>query len=214
MNKFKFFNVDRELALAVNKELHSVKIRWQYTPITTDYYEITKVEHHRKQIDEISKKYGPVLDTQKFTYEVFRGTPNNKPFAAIRFDPNSSYNKTIPNTAKLIDYIQTVNNLQDYAVGRIYINMQTIRPKWSMAAPHPDYLRDKLITVLYYVNDSDGDTFLFDGSDCICRAEPIMGTGIVYPSTTLHAGSTPIKHNTRVVINVVFVPKQMLTEPH
>jgi hypothetical protein len=212
MNKFKFFNVDRDLATSVNTELHSIKIPWQFSPITTDYYKITKIDQHRKDIDEIDVKYGPIIDTQKFTFEVFRGSPN-KSFATIRFNPDSQYNRILPNTAKLVDQIQKINDLQDYAVGRMFINMQTIRPKWSMAAPHPDYLRDKLITVLYYVNNSDGDTFLFKGSECICRAEPIMGTGIVYPSTTLHAGSTPTKHNTRVVINIVFVPKEMLTEP-
>lgn len=209
MEKFRTFTVDRNVAELANTELHSIKVPWQYLPLTTDYYKVTPIEQHRIDIDEINEKYGPVEDTQKFTYEVFRDKNKGKSFAEIRFDKNSSYNRLLPNTAKLINNIQHEAGLNDYTINRVYINMQTIRPKWSMAAPHPDMLKEGLVTVLYYVNDSDGDTFLFEGSECIGRGTPVMGTGLVYPSTTLHAGSTPIQHNTRVVINIVFVPKQL-----
>ena len=207
MDDIRFFSVDKGLAAQANAELHSIKLNWQYTPITTDYYTITTIEQHKKDIDEIGKKYGPIVDTQKFTHEVYRSGVNKTSFADIRFDKNSSYNRTLPNTSKLIDQIQGINSLYDHTVARIYINMQTIRPTWSLAAPHPDYLRDGFKTVLYYVNDSDGDTFLFNGSECIHRISPVMGTGVLYPSVTLHAGSTPTKCNTRVVINIVFKPK-------
>ena len=85
--------------------------------------------------------------------------------------------------------------------------MQTIRPEFSINEVHPDFHNEDYITILYYVNDSDGDTYFFENDECIYRVPPVKGTAVMYPSTTLHAGSTPTKSNTRVVINLCFGPK-------
>ena len=68
MDKVKYFTVDRALAEQANTELHTIKVSWQYTPITALYYTITKIQQHKIDIEEIEAKYGPVKDTQKFTH--------------------------------------------------------------------------------------------------------------------------------------------------
>ena len=81
--------------------------------------------------------------------------------------------------------------------------------------PHIDSEGDNLLTFLYYVNDSDGDTVLFDtyldGSEHnitefteVHRQTPKMGTGVVFDSNRLHTSSTPRITDRRVVINYVF----------
>jgi hypothetical protein len=58
-------------------------------------------------------------------------------------------------------------------------------------------------TAIYYVNDSDGDTFFFDETGKIIeRISPEKGKVIVFPGETFHAGSSPIKTAVRSVINM------------
>ena len=60
-------------------------------------------------------------------------------------------------------------------------------------------------TFLYYVNDSDGDTIFFNKNKKeIKRVKPKKGTGVLFKSNTLHAGSNPINSDKRMVINYIF----------
>ena len=200
--------VDPLLADSVEKELLSIKPTWQYVGITNYFYN-TSAPDVRHFLDNINAKYGPVVDTQRFTDEyVNRFAKPDVRFVDIQNNPNSRYNKHFPNVARLVDDTQATYIPREYAIYRLMTNIQTIRPKWTMNAPHPDTRLDKFITVLYYVNDSDGDTFFFKGDECISRSKPIKGTAAMYPSNTWHAGSTPVEHETRVVINMVFGPNR------
>ena len=103
---------------------------------------------------------------------------------------------------------------------RCKINLQTQAPnnnKGKFNFPHTDYLPapDKLITILYYVNDSDGDTYFFkekfkgsnmskeeiDNLTIIKKVSPKRGRLVVFKADIMHAGSHPINNPTRVVIN-------------
>jgi hypothetical protein len=57
---------------------------------------------------------------------------------------------------------------------------------------------------IYYVNDSDGDTFIFDATEPLTvrqRISPKKGRLVVFNGKYLHAGGIPSK-NPRVVINI------------
>lgn len=54
--------------------------------------------------------------------------------------------------------------------------------------------------LLYYVNDSDGHTVLYDGDNVIERIPPKKNRAIVFDGNILHASSRPTK-NARCVIN-------------
>lgn len=93
----------------------------------------------------------------------------------------------------------------------------------SYLIPHVDYFT-KHKTCLYYINDSDGDTFLFDEvfqktnlfSNTITadknfitkktlseRITPTQGKAILFDGLRYHSGSIP-KHNLRYVLNFNF----------
>lgn len=88
-------------------------------------------------------------------------------------------------------------------------------PEGFYNGPHVDYHGDNLMSFVYYVNDSDGDTILFneflDGNPHnitelteIDRQTPKAGMGIAFDSERVHTSSTPRFTDRRVVINYVF----------
>ena len=87
--------------------------------------------------------------------------------------------------------------------------------------PHVDTGKKDHLTFIYYVNDSDGDTFLFNKvvdenasikkykekvSDLKIekRVSPKKGRILIFDSNRFHASSPPLSHETRCVINMVF----------
>jgi hypothetical protein len=71
--------------------------------------------------------------------------------------------------------------------------------------PHTDFKNLKSKTMLYYVNDSDGDTFFFNNKgNIIERVSPKKGRAVLFDSNQLHAGSHPAKSEKRICINFNF----------
>ena len=70
-------------------------------------------------------------------------------------------------------------------------------------SPHIDLdPGDEHIVVLYYVNDSDGDTKFFNKDfELIKRVSPKKGKVVIFHSNTLHTSSNPIESPYRMVVN-------------
>ena len=112
---------------------------------------------------------------------------------------------------------------------RIKVNLGFQHPlysKDSYGMPHIDSLSNKWV-MIYYINDSDGDTVLFnqklsfekemdengferekrigvDNYTILKRIQPKQGRILLIRGDQYHAGSPPIKSLTRGVINYVF----------
>jgi hypothetical protein len=77
-------------------------------------------------------------------------------------------------------------------------------------SPHVDSKEIPGESLLYYVNDSDGDTFIFnenkqtDKLTINSRISPQRGRCLFFNSDYFHASSCPRKNETRVVINFLF----------
>jgi len=103
------------------------------------------------------------------------------------------------------------------AITRIKINL-LLRDKtfkeWNYNFPHSDRGRGEKAFV-YYVNDSDGDTFLFEEFDdfinipdnftVVDRVTPKKGTGVFFDCMRFHASSNPVNMQHRYVINFNFI---------
>jgi hypothetical protein len=109
------------------------------------------------------------------------------------------------------DYFQ--RNFVDRLL-RIKLNMLIKDPTYlpnNYHIPHSDYVEDSE-SAIYYVNNSDGDTFLFnERADLIPsavtikkRITPVKGRLVLFDSSYLHASSSPVISSERIVINFVF----------
>ena len=108
----------------------------------------------------------------------------------------------IPYTIKQI--IRVKMNLCLYA--------QTDNPN-AHGMPHVDFtnntkITDQLISAVYYVNDSTGDTLIFDQRfgqrdplTVKTRVSPKKGRLVVFDGGLLHAGNTPKSNTPRININ-------------
>ena len=156
-------------------------------------------------------------------------TKENPQFEHIFYMLNKS-NSTFTNSFKLQEtFIQRLESLK----GRDYFS-RMIRAKANLLhknetfgtgnynTPHIDHvdeindeqLNNRLETLLYYVNDSDGDTIIFNERVTDYRktkqlttaitVTPKKGRAILFDSSYLHSSSPPRTHNSRVVLNFVF----------
>jgi hypothetical protein len=87
--------------------------------------------------------------------------------------------------------------------------------------PHIDYWDvDKFKTLIYYVEDSDGDTIIFDKKyipesnasvdqklNILNRIFPKKGKAVFFDGKQFHAGNCPINFVKRTVINFDFITK-------
>lgn len=78
-------------------------------------------------------------------------------------------------------------------------------------APHKDTKNPNTISLIYYVDNCDGDTVVFPNFSKQdeklgepVRIPPIEGNVLALESMMYHASSNPITHNRRFVINIVF----------
>jgi hypothetical protein len=90
-------------------------------------------------------------------------------------------------------------------VSRAKINMLTMsdfKQNELYNTPHIDNI-DPHYVLIYYVNDSDGDTFIFEGKGekIIKRVTPKRGRFLLFPGELYHAGRPPVNHKNRVLIN-------------
>lgn len=203
--------VDKQLADDVETEVYSRSPLWFYFPKTTDFYENRATPEQQKVIDRLSDIYGPVAVNQSFTSVIHQlGYGEPILFSAVRNNPNSYYRRSFRFLPQLIDHLQFTYIPRTYVVERILINMQLQHAKWTLNNIHPDLREEDVpgaITILYYVNDSDGDTYFFNNEECIKRIKPVKGTAAIYPANTYHAGSTPVESKNRTVLNMVFIPR-------
>ena len=77
--------------------------------------------------------------------------------------------------------------------------------KTSHQPIHQDHTSKDYKSLIYYINDSDGDTIFFNKKlKEIKRVKPKKNTAILFDSNILHCGCNPIKSPARGVINFIF----------
>jgi hypothetical protein len=117
---------------------------------------------------------------------------------------SASYSNVAPIINKVVDLLD-----EDYFVAKCKVNMNLsdARFEGKYHTPHIDNGFDEQVTAIYYVNDSDGDTFFFDASGKVTkRVTPKKGTLVMWHGKVFHAKSSPIKTTSRVVLNINLLP--------
>ena len=126
-------------------------------------------------------------------------------------------NFLFPQIKPMLYCIEDKLNSRIKNLARIKINHTAKIPNFTKDnynIPHADDGNPNLLSMIYYINDSDGDTFFFDEEfseshsvnklTLVDRISPKMGKAVVFPSRKFHAGSNPISNPSRFVINFVF----------
>lgn len=136
--------------------------------------------------------------------------------------------------SKYFDYFNTIlyffTDKTGIEVGDImrirlrYTNQQQGHTHDTYAPPHIDFARNRsYYTLLYYVEDSDGDTILFDkvfnpetdlyspntidNLEIAYRQTPKQGQGLLFTGHRYHSGNYPINCKSRIVVNFDFTLK-------
>ena len=138
---------------------------------------------------------------------------NYKQFVHLVYlGPKNHVNSSFPLFIPMLSAIP----IQIEGLLRIKANMTIMdpkRPKDSYGPAHVDFtppVKD-LITAIYYINDSDGDTVIFSqvGDRLIekQRVSPKRGRLVIFNGGLYHSGNCPTTGDPRLVVNINFIPK-------
>jgi len=105
----------------------------------------------------------------------------------------------------------------NFEIDRIKANCMFKQPDYPVGfynTPHVDNEKPEYQTLLYYINDSDGDTLIFDKRyqegvkhtelTIKYRYTPKKGTAILFDSNLFHCGTPPIVTDRRALVNIIF----------
>lgn len=112
-----------------------------------------------------------------------------------------------------------ISDLVGYRLHIVRVKVNMLIPELNIPTdtyhrPHVDHGDLEAKSLIYYVNDCDGDTVLFDktytGEDpgnlkIVKRISPKAGSAVLFDSNIYHASSSPT-HGPRSVINFIFLP--------
>lgn len=82
----------------------------------------------------------------------------------------------------------------------------------SYNSPHVDHSEANYMSMVYYINDCDGDTVIFDKTvdagynnlTILHRIKPKKGSCVIFPSNQFHSSSNPRNYERRLIINFTF----------
>jgi hypothetical protein len=201
MNSIKTFTIDQQLADQLEQEVITSSIpKYTYLKRTAEY------PYNNRSPTAGGMK---IIHAQGFTngvYTMHRHFPLHGSFEdMLKKDPTNTA-VVAPSIANITFHLRERFLDPSYDVVRVYANIMTIGVEYGVLDPHPDLKDPDAVTFLYYVIDSDGDTFIFDEKEdkVVSRHSPKKGTGIMYPSSTIHAASVPMKHEIRSALNIIY----------
>jgi hypothetical protein len=163
---------------------------WVYTPSTNNQSE---------QGTGLMRRDAQSYESDQFVHALFLEGAKRSPF----------FDHIFP----LFYFLEEKTGIRLAAVERIKANMlmRSNEPTDRYNTPHIDIPDAGHKSLLYYVKDSDGDTFIFNekvghqGELTVKkRVSPKKGRAIVFDSNTWHASSNPRQSTNRVVLNLIF----------
>lgn len=90
---------------------------------------------------------------------------------------------------------------------RVKANLQTQFKESNTSfynTPHRDQPMNHTV-VIYYVNDSDGDTFIFENDNVAKTVSPKKGRFLLFDGKYFHSGRHPCNSSKRILLNYNFI---------
>lgn len=114
---------------------------------------------------------------------------------------NSSYFNIIN---KILNYLPNNNVIQLHRIkSNLSLNYRNYKIN-NYQPVHQDIHISNYQSLLYYVNDSDGETYFFEDDKVIKKVKPKKNTAVLFDSNMKHCGSNPMKTDSRIIINFIF----------
>lgn len=163
--------------------------QWVFNVATSEKKEFYK----QKEIDDNCREY---LQFGKYFIKTDDELEKN----------NVAIHDTPENMKKILYVVEEFNkrfNLDEIKIFRAKANLLTQyqnNKKEYYDTPHVDCYFPHYV-LLYYVNDSDGDTILFKNREIWKRVSPKKNRLLMFNHKMLHASSHPIEAIARVVLN-------------
>jgi len=138
----------------------------------------------------------PELGKQGFSHNFIRDD--------VQIQPNPATSLIMPLVFQIQDLIGCSN-----ARIRCRADMTMYNPNGIVHHPHVDFEHPHMASI-YYVNDSDGDTILFNEQGDqqglgtfteMARIKPKANRLLVFQGSHLHTGHSPKEHPNRIIIN-------------
>lgn len=150
-----------------------------------------------------------VIDAPGFTHSVFNSELNEQKTSLFHI------------VCTILYFFEEKTNFKIKEIIRIRIRKTVQYPGHNhnkFTPAHVDLENvDKYYSLVYYVDDSDGDTFLFknkyeegksvlygDETELLVRVPPKKGRALFFDGKTYHSGNCPISYQKRTIINFDF----------
>lgn len=195
------FEISEDLADALEQEIIT-----ESRPKYSFLRQTAKYNYHNGSETAGGIKIVPAQGFTNGVYTSFNHYPQFGTYEETLQKDETNTGVIAPSISKLVFELREKYLDSTYDVVRVYVNIMTMGVEYGVLTPHPDLRDPHAITFLYYVVDSDGDTFIFDEANdkIISRHMPKKGTGIIYPSSTIHAASVPMRHEIRSALNIIY----------
>lgn len=121
------------------------------------------------------------------------------------------------------NYFQLIHPIIEQASQHFKSDIEVLKAKFNFLTydghdsyhyPHTDINSEdpNVKTLIYYVNDTDGDTYIFNETCPLVdrkvtlnqRITPVRGKAVIFDSNIFHSSSSPVNYKSRIVLNVVF----------
>lgn len=116
---------------------------------------------------------------------------------------SDKYNLVLP----ILWFFEKETNIKIKSIKRIKANLNTrylMNEKDKKDAIHKDWEEDNYLSLIYYVNDSDGETLIYNKNDNIeHKIIPKSNSLVYFKSNINHAGIFPVINKKRIIINFV-----------
>ena len=161
---------------------------WQYNASTNDL-----------KAPEIMNKNEQSYESDQFVHALYQEGARRSAFFDIVFP--------------MFYFLEEKTGVALATVERMKANLLVQKPVApdSYNTPHIDIPTPPMKSLLYYVKDSDGDTFIFNETyadkkplTVRKRVSPRRGKAVLFDSNIWHASSNPRENATRVVLNFIF----------
>src|SRR5450432_251215 len=161
---------------------------WQYNASTNDL-----------KAPEIMNKNEQSYESDQFVHALYQEGARRSAFFDVVFP--------------MFYFLEDKTGVALASVERMKANLLVKKPAPpdSYNTPHIDIPTPPMKSLLYYVKDSDGDTFIFNETyadkkplTVRKRVSPRRGKAVLFDSNIWHASSNPRENATRVVLNFIF----------